>query len=140
MRKFILAAIAFDLDVFRRKGEAEAELSVRAAALRSVAWIGLAIAFGLGAYKITNPRQTGRGKALLADLESLFSSLKNRSASFQAGSNPNEVALLTAVFGVKALPKSVFPHAQTLYPQASSSSSGSCGSSCGGGGCGGCGS
>ncbi len=45
---FILAAIAFDLDVFRRKGEAEAELSVRAAALRSVAWIGLAIAFGLG--------------------------------------------------------------------------------------------
>jgi tellurite resistance protein TerC len=45
---FILAAIAFDLDVFRRKGEAEAELSVRSAALRSAAWIGLAIVFGLG--------------------------------------------------------------------------------------------
>jgi uncharacterized protein (TIGR04222 family) len=99
----------------------------------------LAIAFGFGAYKITHPRQTGRGKALLADLGSLFSSLKNRSASFHPGSNPNELALLAAVFGVDAIPKDVFPHARTLYPQISSSSDsgGSCGSSCGGGGCGG---
>jgi uncharacterized protein (TIGR04222 family) len=97
----------------------------------------LAIVFGLGAYAITHPRQTGRGKALLADLKSLFSSLKNRSARFPAGSNPNELALLAAVFGVKALPKDVFPYAQALYPQGSSSSGGSCGSSCGGGGCGG---
>ena len=97
----------------------------------------LAIAFGIGAYKITHPRQTGRGKALLADLGSLFSSLKGRAASFHPGSNPNELALLAAVFGVSALPKDVFPHARTLYPQSSSSSGGSCGSSCGGGGCGG---
>lgn len=45
---FILAAIAFDLDLFRRKGGGEVELSVRDAALRSAAWIGLAILFGLG--------------------------------------------------------------------------------------------
>lgn len=45
---FILAAIAFDLDLFRKKGEVDFEMSVRDAALRSVAWIALAVLFGLG--------------------------------------------------------------------------------------------
>jgi len=98
----------------------------------------LAIVFGVVAYKITHPRQTGRGKALLADLGTLFSSLKDRSASFHPGSNPNELALLAAVFGVAAIPRGLFPHAKTLYPVSSGDSGGSsCGSSCGGGGCGG---
>jgi len=97
----------------------------------------LAIVFGLIGYKITHPRQTGRGKALLADLGTLFGSLKDRLASFHPGSNPNELALLTAVYGVGAIPRDIFPHAKTLYPPASSSGGSSCGSSCGGGGCGG---
>jgi uncharacterized protein (TIGR04222 family) len=97
----------------------------------------LAIVFAVAGYKITHPRQTGRGKALLADLGTLFSSLKERSSSFHPGSNPNELALLGAVFGVAAIPIDVFPHAKTLYPQPAPSSDSSCGSSCGGGGCGG---
>ncbi|HTM50887.1 MAG TPA: TIGR04222 domain-containing membrane protein [Bryobacteraceae bacterium] len=106
----------------------------------------LMLAFGYAGYKITHPPQTGRGKALLADLSSLFRSLKDRAASFLPGSNPTELALLTAVFGIAALPVDVFPHARSLYPAPSSSSGdsgSSCGSSCGGGcggGCGGCGS
>lgn len=45
---FIIAALAFDLDVFRKSGEEENVLTVRQAALRSAAWIGLAIVFGAG--------------------------------------------------------------------------------------------
>src|SRR5712691_7168931 len=97
----------------------------------------LAIVFGVIGYKITHPRQTGRGKALLADLGTLFGSLKDRLASFHPGSNPNELALLAAVYGVGAIPRDIFPHAKTLYPPAGSSGGSSCGSSCGGGGCGG---
>ena len=99
----------------------------------------LAIVFGVIGYKITHPRQTGRGKALLTDLGALFGSLKDRLATFHPGSNPNELALLAAVYGVGAIPQNIFPHAKTLYPRTSSSGdfSGSCGSSCGGGGCGG---
>ena len=100
----------------------------------------LSIAFAWAAYKITHPRQSGRGKALIADLKSLFGALKERAGSFHPGSNPSELALLAAVFGVDAIPIDVFPHRKTLYPQVSASS-GSCGSSrgssCGGGGCGG---
>jgi tellurite resistance protein TerC len=45
---FILAALAFDLDFFRRGRSEATSLSVRQAALRSAAWIGLAIVFGIG--------------------------------------------------------------------------------------------
>ena len=97
----------------------------------------LSIAFAWAAYKITHPRQSGPGKALLADLKSLFGSLKERASSFHPGSNSSELALLAAVFGVDAIPIDVFPHKKALYPQVSGSCGSSCGSSCGGGGCGG---
>ena len=45
---FIIGALAFDLDVFRRSSDQGNGLTVRQAALRSAAWIGLAIAFALG--------------------------------------------------------------------------------------------
>src|SRR5260221_8612976 len=89
----------------------------------------LAIVFGVIGYKITHPRQTGRGKTLLADLGARFGSLKDRLATFHPGSNPNELALLAAVYGVCAI-----PHAKTLYPPAGESCGSSCGSSCGVGG------
>jgi hypothetical protein len=99
------------------------------------------VVFAVAGYRITHPRQTGRGKALLADLGSLFKSLKDRAAGFQPGSNPAELALLAAVFGVTALPVDAFPYSKTLFPQPSAGSGdsggSSCGSSCGGGGCGG---
>jgi TerC family integral membrane protein len=43
----LLAAFAFDLGFLRRSGS-EQELTVRAAAIRSAAWIGLALLLGLG--------------------------------------------------------------------------------------------
>ena len=44
----VLGAIAFDLGLLRRSKPNQAEPSVRAAAMRSGAWIGLAAAFGAG--------------------------------------------------------------------------------------------
>jgi tellurite resistance protein TerC len=44
----VLFALALDLGVFRRSRTEEHELSLRDAAIRSAAWIGLALAFGLG--------------------------------------------------------------------------------------------
>src|SRR6266849_2801383 len=111
-----------------------------------------AILFGGGAYKIGNPRLTAQGKALLGDLQMLFSSLRERASSLLPGSAPNELALTAAVFGLAAVPSSAFPYSKKLYPKAASSGgscgsscgssdgssgSSSCGSSCGGGGCGG---
>jgi len=44
----VLSAIAFDLGLLRRSRSGQGELTVRAAAVRSAAWIGLALLFGLG--------------------------------------------------------------------------------------------
>jgi tellurite resistance protein TerC len=44
----VLGAIAFDLGLLRRSKTAKQEQSVRSATLRSAAWIGLALIFGLG--------------------------------------------------------------------------------------------
>lgn len=44
----VLFALALDLGLFRRSPAEQHELSLRAAAVRSAAWIGLALAFGLG--------------------------------------------------------------------------------------------
>jgi tellurite resistance protein TerC len=43
----LLSAVAFDLGFLRRSGREQAELSVRAAVIRSAAWISLALLFGL---------------------------------------------------------------------------------------------
>jgi uncharacterized protein (TIGR04222 family) len=92
------------------------------------------------------PRLTARGKTTLADITNLYSGLRTRVNSFSPGSASAELAMFAAVFGVGALSATRFGYAQTIFPQASSSSScgSSCGSSdggggCGGGGCGGCG-
>jgi tellurite resistance protein TerC len=43
----VLGALAFDLGLIRRSGGTEKELGVRAATLRSAAWVGLALLFGV---------------------------------------------------------------------------------------------
>ena len=113
----------------------------------------LAAMFGFAAVKITCPRLTVRGRAILDDLRFLFGPLKRQSS---ANRSYSDVALLAAVFGINAVPLIVFPYAKTLYPKAAASSGSSCGASCGsiggdsgggggcggggcGGGCGGCG-
>lgn len=101
---------------------------------------------------------------LLSDLRMLFSRLNMRSSRLQAGNGSADMALLAAIFGIGALPLSVYAYVAELYPlprqtysgDSSSGSSGdsssggdsggdsggsSCGSGCGGcGGGGGCGS
>ena len=113
--------------------------------------IFLTVAFSWAAYRISRPRVTAKGEALLKHMRMLFGNLKDRASSLRPSSSPNELALLAAVFGIGAIPLSAFPYAQKLYPKAATSSASSCGSSCGsssgsscggggcGGGCGGCG-
>ena len=91
---------------------------------------------------------------LLTDLRMLFGRLNMRASRLQAGSRSADMALLAAIFGIGALPPSVYAYVAELYPASrqntgSDSSSGSTGdsgdSSSGGdgggssGGCGGCG-
>jgi uncharacterized protein (TIGR04222 family) len=101
-------------------------------------------------YKVTNPFRTPAGSALLVDLRTLFTGLRERGRSLVQGVDTQDFALLMAVFGMGALPPAF--SFNRLFPQASTSSS--CGSGCGtssgsgsscggggcGGGCGGCGS
>jgi tellurite resistance protein TerC len=44
----VLAAVAFDLGLLSKSGREQRTLSVRAASIRSAAWIGLALVFGIG--------------------------------------------------------------------------------------------
>ena len=90
---------------------------------------------------------------LLTDLRMLFGRLNQRASRLQAGSSSADMALLAAIFGLGALPLSVYAYVAQLYPvprHSSDSSSGSTGDSSSGGGdggggdgggsgCGGCG-
>lgn len=98
--------------------------------------------------KIATPRLTAKGKALLRDVESLFSDLQARRPHLRPNAGTKEIAWLVSVFGLTALPAAGFPDVKTLFPKSASgvslggscSSCGaasSCGSGCGGGGCGG---
>lgn len=114
----------------------------------------LAIVAIVIAAKLSFPRLTESGKAMLEDIKHLYSGLKGRASLLQSGGATIEPMMLAAVFGVGALAGQGFAYTQTLFPHArrtsESSSSGSscnsscgssggssCGSSCGGGGCGG---
>ena len=103
----------------------------------------LTIAFTVVALKLYNPRQTGRGSALIADLRRLFARLKERAETLRPGKSTSETALLVAVFGLGALPTERFPWARQIFPKASrggisgAGCGAGCGSGCGGGGCGG---
>ena len=111
----------------------------------------LGISFGMAAWRLGRPRLTRRGIAMLSSLRELFSGLKARAPLLRPGETADEVLLLAAVFGVGAVPGTVFP-VGTLFPRGSSMPTSSCGSACGsscgsgcggggcGGGCGGCGS
>ena len=77
---------------------------------------------------------------LLTDLRMLFGRLNQRAARLQAGSSSADMALLAAIFGLGALPLSVYAYVAELYPvprHSSDSSSGGTGDSSSGGGDGG---
>lgn len=112
------------------------------------------------ATKVSFPRLTARGAAMLEDVRTLYGGLKDRALSIRPGGATVEAAMLAAVFGVGALAGDAYAYTTGLFPRvkssSSSSGSSSCGSSCGsssdsssgsscggggcGGGCGGCGS
>lgn len=105
----------------------------------------LAAIFVLLAAAFTGSRTTAAGRQLLVNLRGLFALLKQRAKKLRSGGETNEVALVTAVFGLGVLSATEFPLIAKLRQSTDSSSSSSCssasscGSSCGGG-CGGCGS
>jgi uncharacterized protein (TIGR04222 family) len=110
----------------------------------------LTVVFVFVAFSMAAVKRTRRADAFLRDMRTLLGPLKERSPQFVPRANTDEVMLLSAVFGIAALPTIAFPYARKLYPKAAGNSS--CGSSCGssggsscggggcGGGCGGCGS
>lgn len=96
------------------------------------------------------PRVSAKGRAMLEDLQTLYSRLRDRAQSIRSGGGDSDAVMLAAVFGIDLLPASQFAYASQLFPRETSvgvtsggsSCGGSCGSSCGGGcggGCGGCG-
>ena len=101
------------------------------------------------ARRIANPFRTRLGDQLFANLGSLYGSLKDRAESIQPGGATNELAWLGAVFGLAAIPLTLFPHRDLLRSARAaaggqsgdgsfwSSCASSCGGGCGGGGCGG---
>jgi uncharacterized protein (TIGR04222 family) len=78
-----------------------------------------------------NPFRTALGDALLADLQTLFQSLKRRASMIRAGGATGEAVLLMAVFGINALPSATFPAARQFEDKRRSTNT-----SCGGHGCG----
>ncbi len=113
-----------------------------------------AIGATLLAARVVFRRRTARADRVIVAMKQLFAGLRQRSTTLHAGKDPVEILRLAAVFGVGAVPLTVFAHREVLGTELkarsarSSSACGSacgssCGSSCGGGcggGCGGCGS
>jgi uncharacterized membrane protein YgcG len=124
----------------------------------------LTIAAIVIASMVSFPRLTDSGKAMLEDVKSLYSGLKDRSPFSKQGDAGFEPTMMAAVFGVGAL--SASGYVDQLFPRRGKKQDGSCatdsdcgsscssssgsdsgtssscssGSSCGGGGgCGGCG-
>src|SRR5262249_5423879 len=82
------------------------------------------------AYKVSFPRLTARGKAMLADVQSLYSGLKNRATFIRPGGATLEPMMLAAAFGIGALAGDGFAYTRTLFPRPQRSAS-SWSSSCG---------
>jgi uncharacterized protein (TIGR04222 family) len=82
----------------------------------------LAAGFTLAAVWLSDPRRTAKGDALLGDLRTLFAGLRARAASLRRGGATSEVALLTAVFGLGALPPAVWADVRALLGQAGAGS------------------
>lgn len=93
----------------------------------------------------TFTRRTWQGDAYVSELQNLCGALRLRAGQIRPGSATSELAMLTAVFGVAALPDSRFQWARDLFPRAAAGNAvvgdagggAACGSCAGGGGAGG---
>ena len=131
-------------------GLAKVQIALEAGRTNVGFLIGLMMLALFVAGAISFPRLTESGKAMLEDVQSLYSGLRHRAPLSKPQDAGVEPVMLAAVFGVGAL--SASGYADELAPQHRKKSEGSCatdcgcGSSCGtscgggcGGGCGGCG-
>ncbi len=91
-------------------------------------------------------RTTVAGRQMIRSLQGLFEPLHGRAHRIQPGGATNELSVLTALFGLAAVPTTIFPHRDVIrrpapvresWSSCGAASSCSSGSSCGGGGCGG---
>lgn len=106
-------------------------------------WLAASVAVA-AVYFSSNTRA---GREALATVQALVGRLKNRAPTLKSGGATNEALLLASVFGLAALPSTMFPFMEELFPRPKPSSGdgggdggSSCSSGCGGGGgCGGCG-
>lgn len=89
----------------------------------------LAAVFAVAGGLLASPRRTRTGDEVMADLRTLFSGLKDRRLSLSP-QQPDEVALLSAVYGIGALPYADWAYARQLYPRAQSRNP-NCGVACG---------
>lgn len=99
---------------------------------------------------------TSKGRALIRNVQFLFTDLKGRRPFLRPGAGTKEIAWLVGVFGASALPLDGFPDVRALFPLSSGAATfggsstsacgtpsscgtggGGCGGGCGGGGCGG---
>ncbi|MDX2029882.1 MAG: TIGR04222 domain-containing membrane protein [Blastocatellia bacterium] len=148
----------FGLGALLLGGTAAMKVSVGLSRERPVAFLVILGALALAAMAVASfPRLTPRGRAMLADAQTMYAGLRDQASLQQQPAGAGQMMMLAAVFGVAALAPTEYAFARTLFPQASSSG---CGSSCGassssscssggdgggsgcggGGGCGGCGS
>lgn len=148
--------LRFGLGALLLGGVAGMKISIGLSRERPVAFLVILGLIALGALAATSfPRLTPRGRAMLADVRTMYAGLRDQTSGRQQPAGAGQMMMLAAVFGVAALAPTEYAYARTLFPQASSSGCGSsCGSSsscsssgsdgggsgCGGGGCGGCGS
>jgi uncharacterized protein (TIGR04222 family) len=84
--------------------------------------------------KLSFPRLTESGKAMIQDAQSLYRAMRNRAESLTAGNAGVEPLMLAAVFGTGALVGSAFLVGDTFEREKNRQAANSCGA--GGGGCG----
>lgn len=90
------------------------------------------------AVKVSFPGVTESGKAMIADVQNLYSELKDRAFMLEPGGATIEALMLASAFGIGALEGSGFAYTRVLFPRAVApkSSSSATNSGCGSGSCG----
>src|SRR4030095_12851952 len=79
--------------------------------------LGLMVFAPIIVAKVSFPRLTAMGRSVLADVQSLYSGLKDRASLIRPGGATIEPMMLAAAFGISALAGGAFSYTETLFPQ-----------------------
>jgi uncharacterized protein (TIGR04222 family) len=91
--------------------------------------VGMTAVFSSSSQILSRRKGTHAGNKMLGDLRTLFNDLRHRAYSMESGQFTNELMLVTAVFGITALPATQFPWVKPFLADNSNNNSNS--SSCG---------